>query len=306
VDAIEDHIKSVQNVLAQRVGANPTSILGHLSAAQENLLRLAPLSYVRGSLPSIVADSQSALGTTDVRRTTLEALARKATSSELTEDDRETLVSCLRGANEERLRTQSRLQSFRNVILLTAAFLMFLVLSIGMVGLWRPTMLPICFLSIESGSAFVACPAQQRAPFLSMEAGGGSTQQDIDDAVTYTVSRWDILLVEFIGFIAASLAAAISIRNIRGSSDPYSIPMALAFLKLPAGALTAILGLVLIRAGLVPGIQTLETSAQIIAWALVFGYAQQLFTGVVDRQARSVLEESGASPHSTETASSSR
>ena len=109
----------------------------------------------------------------------------------------------------------------------------------------------------------------------------------------------DILLVEFVGLLAAALAAALAIRHVRGTSDPYSIPLALAFLKLPTGALTALLGLVLIRAGLVPGIDSLDSSAEVIAWALVFGYAQQLFTGVVDRQARSVLEQSDASPHPT-------
>ena len=33
----------------------------------------------------------------------------------------------------------------------------------------------------------------------------------------------------------------------------------------------------------------LDTSAQILAWALVFGYAQQLFTRLVDQKAHSVL-----------------
>jgi hypothetical protein len=60
-------------------------------------------------------------------------------------------------------------------------------------------------------------------------------------------------------------------------------------------ALTALLGIVLIRAGLIPGIRTFTTSAEIIAWALIFGYSQQIFTGVIDRQARTVLEQSNAS-----------
>jgi hypothetical protein len=304
VDAIEAHVKSVQNALRRRLGANPTSILGHMSAARENLLRLAPLSYVRGYLPNIVALSRSVLKSDDPRLTTLDALAGNAKSSEITEDDRETAISCLNGTNEEIRRTQSRLQNFRNVILFTAAFLMFLALAIGLVCFFRPYMIPICFANEQAGVIVVACPTTQSVPFSTPGARIPSDPNDISDAVRETVTPLDILLIEFIGFISAALAAAISIRNVRGSSDPYSIPMALAFLKLPAGALTALLGLVLIRAGLVPGIRTLLTSAEIIAWALLFGYAQQLFTGVVDRQARSVLEESGSSPHSTQTASS--
>jgi len=43
------------------------------------------------------------------------------------------------------------------------------------------------------------------------------------------------------------------------------------------------------RGQFVPGLSALDTSAQILAWALVFGYAQQLFTRLVDQQAHSVL-----------------
>ena len=65
--------------------------------------------------------------------------------------------------------------------------------------------------------------------------------------------------------------------------------LALAALKLPTGAITAFLGLLLMRGQFVPGLSALDTSAQILAWALVFGYAQQLFTRLVDQQGQTVL-----------------
>ncbi|MFD9860056.1 hypothetical protein [Streptomyces alboflavus] len=65
--------------------------------------------------------------------------------------------------------------------------------------------------------------------------------------------------------------------------------MALALLKLPMGALTAALGLLLIRGGFVPGLSALDSTAQIIAWAIIFGYSQQLFTKFVDNQGQAVL-----------------
>jgi hypothetical protein len=40
----------------------------------------------------------------------------------------------------------------------------------------------------------------------------------------------------------------------------------------------------------------LDTSAQIIAYAIILGYSQQLFTGFVDRQAQAVLVEAGNVP----------
>jgi hypothetical protein len=96
--------------------------------------------------------------------------------------------------------------------------------------------------------------------------------------------------VELIGLAAAAVAAAAAIRGIRGSSEPHGLPVAVAVLKMPTGAVTALLGLLLMRGGFVPGLTALDTSAQILAWALVFGYAQQLFTRLVDQQAQTVLQ----------------
>ena len=66
--------------------------------------------------------------------------------------------------------------------------------------------------------------------------------------------------------------------------------MALAFLKLPTGALTAFLGLLLISAGFVPGLSALDSSAQILSWAVVLA-AQELFTHLVDQQGQTVLAD---------------
>ena len=65
--------------------------------------------------------------------------------------------------------------------------------------------------------------------------------------------------------------------------------LALAALKLPTGAITAFLGLLLMRGQFVPGLSALDSPAQILAWALVFGYAQQLFTRLVDQQGQTML-----------------
>jgi hypothetical protein len=45
------------------------------------------------------------------------------------------------------------------------------------------------------------------------------------------------------------------------------------------------------RGAFIPGLSDLDSSAQILAWAVIFGYAQQIFTRVVDQQATVVLEQ---------------
>jgi hypothetical protein len=47
------------------------------------------------------------------------------------------------------------------------------------------------------------------------------------------------------------------------------------------------------RGGFVPGLSALDNPAQIIAWAILFGYAQQLFTRFVDDRAHDVLNQVG-------------
>ena len=114
--------------------------------------------------------------------------------------------------------------------------------------------------------------------------------RDIDELVEETAKPQDLIVVELVGLTAAAIAAAAAIRRIKGSSERYGIPLALASLKLPTGAITAFLGLLLMRGQFVPGLSALDTSAQILAWALVFGYAQQLFTRLVDQQGQNVLD----------------
>jgi hypothetical protein len=114
--------------------------------------------------------------------------------------------------------------------------------------------------------------------------------KDIDIVVEDTAKPLDLIVVELVGLTAAAIATAAAIRRIKGSSERYGLPVALAALKLPTGAITAFLGLLLMRGQFVPGLTALDTSAQILAWALVFGYAQQLFTRLVDQQGQTVLD----------------
>jgi len=47
------------------------------------------------------------------------------------------------------------------------------------------------------------------------------------------------------------------------------------------------------RGEFVPGLSALDSSAQVIASAALFGYAQQLFTRLVDERGQAVLDAVG-------------
>ena len=108
-----------------------------------------------------------------------------------------------------------------------------------------------------------------------------------------TANPGDIALLEAVGLLAAALAAAVSLRRLRGTSTPFRLPLAVALLKLPTGALTAILGLLLMRGAFVPGLSALDTPGQIIAWAVLLGYAQQVLTRTLDLRAQTILDNFG-------------
>jgi hypothetical protein len=167
-----------------------------------------------------------------------------------------------------------------------------LAIGVAITGFFRPTLFPLCFAPEEAGRATVVCPTAQSEPFVPAggEAQDGVRTRDIDEVVAETASRQDLIVVELVGLTAAAIASAAAIRRIKGSSERYGLPVALAALKLPTGALTAFLGLLLMRGQFVPGLTALDTSAQILAWALVFGYAQELFTRLVDQQGQTVLD----------------
>ena len=272
--------------------------MSNLDAAEANLLRVAPDYYLAGQMPSLLNHVQRHLEPDDARRRELERVAARfgpdqAASADtemaaITAQERNAIVSSVRAASKAALREQLRVRSFRNVLLVTSLVMTLLAVGVAVLGMFNPSAIPLCFQPERSGQTVVVCPTQQSA-LLETGQESGPAVPDVDDVVKRTAGPADLLVVELIGLTAAAVAAATALRGIRGSSEPYGLPVALATLKLPMGAVTAFLGLLLMRGQFVPGLSALDTSAQILAWALVFGYAQQLFTRLVDQQAHTVL-----------------
>lgn len=292
--AIQQHIAAAREAASSknRFRAQGRSSLvqramGNLDAAEAQLLNLAPPAYILGQMPSLRNHVQRHLAGEDPRRREFERIARalgvndtdRAVAhkkpdelAEKVEDERGKIVTAVRGASSAALREQLRVASFRNVLVASAVVMTLLAVGVAVIGFITPTTIPLCFEPEKAAQTTVVCPTGQ-STLLSAAA-----------------SRMDLLIVELMGLIAASMAAAAAIRGIRGSSEPYGLPVALALLKLPTGAITAFLGILLMRGQFLPGLSALDTSAQILAWAIIFGYAQQLFTRLVDQQAHTVLD----------------
>jgi hypothetical protein len=281
--------------------------VGSLDAAEAALLSRSPDDYLRGQLPALIAHVQAHLPPAHPQRVHAQELAAAymtpaadaatpATVTPVPGEDRAALVEAVRTASWAARRENTRLRSFRTAVAFTAFALLLLAIGIAVVGAVQPRWMPLCFA--PQGMDTVVCPT-------ATAATGGSdadpaTAAEVGEAIRAAAQGADITVVMLVGLVGAAVTSAAALRRLRGTSTPFAVPMTLLLLKLPTGALTAFLGLILLHGEFVPGLSALDTSGQILAWALVFGAAQQLVTGLVDKKAQAVLDSVGSTPMTAE------
>jgi len=171
----------------------------------------------------------------------------------------------------------ARVRSFRDVLITGFLVLSLLVLAMCLLGARNPKAIPLCF-NPSSTSAVPAAGAQQQKVCPTAEKADPNAPP-----------RNDVTVVALMGVLGAALSATLAVQKLRGTAAPYAVPVSLALFKLPAGALTAIAGLLLIKGGFVPGFSQLDSQGQILAYAIAFGVAQHLVTRLVDQRAGDVL-----------------
>jgi hypothetical protein len=289
--------------VAAMTGSGVERVISQLDSVESELLRVAPTEYLTGELSSLLAHVQLHLRPNDPRRIRLEAIAAHSFAEDpephaLSEPERQAVISAVRAASLESRWKVSRLRSFRNVIVVAFVFLALAAVGMVVFAFREPSQLPLCFIPANVVCTTSTTPVPRADQATAPGDQSPAAQAASDQVMRRVASGWDVAVVELVGLVAAAIAAAAAVRNVQGTSTPYSLPLALALLKLPTGALTALLGLLLMRGGFVPGLSALDTSAQIVAWALVFGYAQQLFTRLVDSQAQTVLDGAGGNTKS--------
>jgi hypothetical protein len=275
------HLSAARTALTHRRSLT-TSIFeratSNIDAAAVGILAMAPADYVLSQLPELVAFVAENLESDDPRRIELERIAgHAADGGPLTRDDRGVVVTTIRSAYSTWRRTYIRFRSFRTVVNVTTACLAMLALGAAVTGAIYPLSAPLC----SNPDGKIVCPTAA----ASFQGG------DLSGAAAAVVSQWDYIVVEAVGLMGAALAAAGTLRQARATSAPYGIPVALAFLKLPTGALLAILGVLTMRAQWLIGLSPVRSSAQILACALLFGYGQQILTRPVDEQGGALLAE---------------
>ncbi|MDT0572520.1 hypothetical protein RM704_34525 [Streptomyces sp. DSM 3412] len=254
----------------------------NVRAADVMLLALCSDQDLVGRSADVLSHVEQHLRPNDTLRVKVAAAAGRVEAAERLPGDRELLVSGLSASYEALDGEFSRVRSL-SIILRIATF--FVLLGAGGLAVWGwacPDSLNMCFLPEKS--EYAACPS------------GEIERNDAELAPSDYAQRVDVLVVEAAGLAGAALTVIASLRRIQGTSSPYMLPLAAALLKFPTGALTAFVGVLLIRGAFIPGLSYLDSSPQIVAWAVIFGAAQHLVTRFVDARARETLSDVGRPP----------
>jgi hypothetical protein len=219
--------------------------------------------------------------------------------------ERETLATALQAAYEVNAANYQRLRRFQAKLLGASVVLFVLVVGLVLIGMWKPHFVPLCFpdpdLPSEEVEAVeadddptndgrVVCPSSTLPPRNATQpadpadvAAGSDADSRADNADVFTV-----VLFALIG--AALTSVAFVIRPAPATALPaQSIRVFQAIVKAETGILAAVLGLLFLRAGVVPGFTQVDTRSQILIYAVVFGASQQLVTRLIDARSDALL-----------------
>jgi hypothetical protein len=245
-------------------GISVTQGFENVHAAEVFLVDLMTDDQIRVLLPSVLARAQAALDPDDPRLHDVNKLRKRDDPGAF--DCRAHFKQAMRAGFAAEDQVFARVRTFRNLVVKCTVLLIVLIgIMVGLVAT-HPESMPLCF-SPGNNPLSAACPSgDHRLP-----------------------TSEDIFIVVGLGLLGSAAAAAFAIRGLHGIPTPYDIPIALAVFKLPLGAFTAVTGLLLLGGDFVPGFSALDSQRQILAYALTFGYAQQLVSRLVDNRARDIV-----------------
>ncbi|WP_126901526.1 hypothetical protein [Streptomyces sp. WAC 01325] len=265
------------------VGSHLTVAQIHVNTAHALLLQAVHPDEVLPLLPGLVGVIREQLRDDDPRRVESEKIMK---GGALDSHKVQTVLDAVGVARLEALREHLRVGSFVRIVQAVTVSLAILAVTVAVLTAIWPWLVPLCFAPQNPPDS--KDPYSVVCPVYSQTLTSGPSFLFSENFTAAAEADYAVVMVA--GVLAASISAASALRRINGTATPYPVPVSLALLKLPTGALTAVLGLLVMRGGFIPGLSALDSSAQIIAWALVFGYSQQLFTKFVDQQGQVILD----------------
>jgi hypothetical protein len=169
--------------------------------------------------------------------------------------------------------------------------------AIGNVRVYRRTVVGTAIVLLIAAVLFAAF-ANLLDPKLVILHGTTAGVAGSDGASTRDVST-----VEAWGVLGSFVAVVVGLRRLSSSRTSVGLQVAQLALKVPAGALTAVFGIVLLQSSIIPGLKAVDETA-LGAYAVLFGFAQEALTRLVDNKAGQLIDQ--AQPLSERTATQGR
>jgi hypothetical protein len=300
-------------------GASIRAAFSNLHAAEVAIVRLLSEEQIEAQIPEALARLE-ALPKSDQRRQEAEVQLREGKPGP---KRRAAFATAVRLGHEIKDDRHAHVRSFRNIIYAATLGLTGVVVALCIIGASFPDAIPLCFAPDAASTTTTTTtttttpPAEtaiasrlSRAPTAQPQQ---TTTTTIPQQTTTTVPEantvcpseeqpptpnpstrrlpapGDVALVALFGLLGGALSGTLAIRKLQGSSTPYSVSTALSLLKLPSGALTAIVGILLVRGEFIPGLSQLDNQPQILAYAFIFGIAQLAVTRYVDDRGQEVM-----------------
>jgi hypothetical protein len=183
--------------------------------------------------------------------------------------DQQVAAQVLNAACRAEDQQQLQVRHFRGVLYGASAVLLAVVAVIWVAGAIHPAYFPLCWPVSGTHPAMI-CPTNGTAP-----------------------SAGDVPLVLGMGALGATLSVALNLAGLKPAGVHFSLTVAQGLNKMVLGAITAVLGIIILRTVTnAPGF--LGTQPGLLTTAVVFGYSQQVFTRLIDRQADQLMN--AASP----------
>ena len=199
-----------------------------------------------------------------------------------TAEDREALRAAARAVNDAQLSVPATARSYRNALTVAIFVLAIAAIVFPLLATRADARLLDLHPSATSGST-TATPCGRPGRF-------GGEAPSSEDSASGSTGISEIASIELWGVLGALVGALAGLRNLRGSTQPVGLQMAQIALKIPAGALTALVGIILLQAALTPNTLAVE-DGKIAAFAILFGAAQETITAFVDRTAGNLLDK---------------
>jgi hypothetical protein len=213
---------------------------------------IASSSDLAGRLPAVRERALEDLQAKDLRVKALMAINPNSIGT----NDRAVVCEALRAAYATSDNSHTAVRGLRNRLVLFGLLILGLNVLLGALSSFFPNLVPVCVRDF--------C------------ATGGATP-----------SGGDVWLIELIGALGGAVAVVILLLRTRPSVVAYTLTPYQATIKVMLGAVLAVAGVLFAGSGVLQGV--VNNRPALLVLALVFGYAQQLATRLLDNYANDVV-----------------